>query len=192
MEYELIKFINNNLELEVKVSPDEETVWLSKDDMSILFNRDRSVITRHIDNVYKDGEFDKESTCAKNARMSQIRTRSYETELFNLDVVISVGHRVKSPNCAIFRQWAKDTLDRLNNRAVEPNIIVFNNNDISLDVKIMPDNDTVYLTKDQMSILFGRNRSVITRHINNIFLEGELDENRVCAKNARTGPDGKK
>ena len=61
MKYELVKFVNNNLELEVSVSPEEETVWLSKEDMSILFNRDRSVISRHIKNIFECKELEEKS-----------------------------------------------------------------------------------------------------------------------------------
>lgn len=71
MSYEIIKFQNDNVELEVSVSPEEETVWLSKTQMSTLFNRDRTVISRHINNIYKEGELDKKSTCAKNAHIPE-------------------------------------------------------------------------------------------------------------------------
>lgn len=56
--YQILKFKENNIEMDVNVSPNENTVWLSKDDMSILFQRDRSVITRHISNIYKEGEIE--------------------------------------------------------------------------------------------------------------------------------------
>ena len=82
-------------------------------------------------------------------------------------------------------------MSKMNNSQKESNIIIFNDKNLSLDVKIMPEENTVYLTQDQMVMLFGRSKSVISRHINNIFKEGELDENRVVAKNATTGPDGK-
>lgn len=68
-KYEVIKFEQGNLTLDVNVSPNEDTVWLSKEDMSTLFDRDRSVITKHINNIYKEGELDRESTCAKNAQV---------------------------------------------------------------------------------------------------------------------------
>lgn len=66
---EVVKFEQDNLILDVNVSPNEDTVWLSKEDMSTLFDRDRSVITKHINNIYKEGELDRESTCAKNAHV---------------------------------------------------------------------------------------------------------------------------
>ena len=80
--YEVVKFEQDNLILDVNVSPNEDTVWLSKEDMSTLFDRDRSVITKHINNIYKEGELDRESTCAKNAHVrlegSRTITRTIE------------------------------------------------------------------------------------------------------------------
>ncbi len=67
MKYELVKFVNNNLELEVNVSPDEDTVWVTKEQISRLFSRDKSVISRHIKNIFKDGELDEKQVVAKNA-----------------------------------------------------------------------------------------------------------------------------
>ena len=110
MNFELIKFENNNVELEVSVSPEEDTVWLTKDQIAVLFDRDRTVISKHINNIYKEGELDRKSTCAKNAHIPSTRNRLYETELYNLDVIISVGYRVKSKNGVIFRKWATSVL----------------------------------------------------------------------------------
>ena len=110
MDYEVIKFENDNVELEVNVSPEEETVWLTKDQMATLFDRDRTVISRHINNIYKENELDRKSTCAKNAHIPSTRNRLYETELYNLDVIISVGYRVKSKNGVAFRKWALSVL----------------------------------------------------------------------------------
>ena len=108
MSYELIKFENDNVELEVSVSPEEDTVWLSKEQMSLLFDRNRSVISRHIKSIYEEGELNKESSCAKNAH--EVNGQIHYTDLYNLDVVISVGYRVKSKNGILFRKWAISVL----------------------------------------------------------------------------------
>ena len=81
--------------------PDDETVYLTKDQMSILFGRTRSVISRHTNNIFLEGELDRDSLCAKNAH--KVNGQTYYTEYFSLDVIISVGYRVKSPNATIFR-----------------------------------------------------------------------------------------
>ena len=106
MKYELVKFVNNNLELEVTVSPEEETVWLSKEDMSFLFNRDRSVISRHIKNIFESNELEEKS----NVHFLHIANSDKPVTFYNLDVVISVGYRVKSSNGVVFRKWASKVL----------------------------------------------------------------------------------
>ena len=106
MKYELVKFVNNNLELEINVSPDEDIVWLSKEDMSILFDRDRSVISRHIKNIFECDELEEKS----NVHFLHIANSDKPVPYYSLDVVISVGYRVKSPNGVIFRKWANAVL----------------------------------------------------------------------------------
>ena len=112
MNYEIIKFENGNVELEVNVSPEEETVWLTVEQIATLFDRDRTVVLKHINNIYKEGELDEKSTCAKNAQVQNegIRSVTRMIAFYNLDVIISVGYRVKSKNGVIFRKWATSVL----------------------------------------------------------------------------------
>ena len=94
--------------LEVKM--DKDTVWLSQAQMAELFQKDRSVIGRHINNVYKEKELTRDITCAKFAHMGTDADQTYYTTLYNLDVIISVGYRVKSQRGTQFRQWANKVL----------------------------------------------------------------------------------
>ena len=131
--YELVKFKNQSLVLDVEVSPDEDTVWLTKEQMALLFDRDRSVISRHITNIYKEGELDKTSSCAKNAH--KVNGQIHYTEHYNLDVIISVGYRVKSKNGIIFRKWASSILKDylIKGYTISPNrTLVTNENYINL------------------------------------------------------------
>ena len=107
---EIIIFENQNVKLEVNMK--DETVWLSLDQMAELFERDKSVISRHISNIFKEEELDKDSTVAKFATVQNEggRTIRRNIEYYNLDVVISVGYRVKSKNGTKFRQWANKIL----------------------------------------------------------------------------------
>ena len=95
-------------EVRVDVRLDRETVWLTKQQMAELFGRDRSVVTRHIRNVFSEGEVDPKATCAKFAQVKSEgeRTVSRETDHFNLEVIISVGYRVRSAQGTWFRKWA--------------------------------------------------------------------------------------
>ena len=97
-------------QLDVKL--EGETVWLSQSQMSELFQTDRTVINRHIKNIYKSGELDEKATCAKNTlvRLEGNRTVTRNIPYYNLDVIISVGYRVNSIRGTRFRQWANSVL----------------------------------------------------------------------------------
>lgn len=95
---------DGRIKLDVQIGG--ETVWLTKGQMAELFGRDRTVIGRHIANIYKEGELHKEITCAKIAHMGSEGDQEYNPEYYNLDVVISVGYRVHSVQGVRFRQWA--------------------------------------------------------------------------------------
>ena len=87
-----------------------DTVWLSQAQMAELFQKDRTVIGRHISNIYKEHELERETTCANFAHMGKEADQTYQTTLYNLDVVISVGYRVKSQRGTQFRIWANKVL----------------------------------------------------------------------------------
>ena len=101
---------NETIQLEVHLQ--NETVWLSLTQMAQLFDRDKSVISRHIREIYKEQELQKEATVAKNATVQKEGNREIvrQIEYYNLDVIISVGYRVKSQRGVQFRQWANRVL----------------------------------------------------------------------------------
>lgn len=100
---EIVIFEAENGEIQVKL--EQETVWLSLNQLVELFGRDKSVISRHLGNVFKEGELERDSVVAKNATTAS-DGKTYQIDFFNLDVIISVGYRVKSPQGVRFRQWA--------------------------------------------------------------------------------------
>ncbi len=95
---------DESISLEVRL--EDETVWLTQQQIADLFGRDRTVIGRHIRNCFKEKELDPNITCAKFAHMGIDADQIYETTMYNLDVIISVGYRVKSQVGTRFRQWA--------------------------------------------------------------------------------------
>ena len=100
---------------ELPVKTDGETVWLTQRQMCQLFGRDRTVITKHINNIFKEGELVREVVCAKFAHTTphgavKGKSQIHEVVLYNLDVIISVGYRVKSLQGTRFRQWATRVL----------------------------------------------------------------------------------
>lgn len=95
---------DSTVSLEVRV--ENETVWLTQQQMSELFQRERSVITRHINNIFKEGELEEKS----NVHFLHIANSDKPVKVFSLDVIISVGYRVKSQRGIQFRQWANKVL----------------------------------------------------------------------------------
>ena len=106
MNNEIIKFMNGNLELDVTVTPDKDTVWLTANQMALLFDRDEKTIRKHINNTFKDREVEKENNTQK---MRVVGVKQF-VPFYSLDVIISVGYRVKSQNGIIFRKWATSIL----------------------------------------------------------------------------------
>jgi hypothetical protein len=120
--------------LEVKLV--EDTVWLSLNHMVAFFDRDKSVISRHIKNIFREGELDKRSVVAKYATTAS-DGKTYQIESFNLDVIIFVGYRVKSQRGTQFRIWAnkilKDYLVKgyaLNEKGLQGRILGYLNYDL--------------------------------------------------------------
>ena len=107
-KYELIKFEDGEFSLDVNVSPDEETVWLTQKDLTLLFNVDKSRISRHIKNILDEGELDF-SVVAENATTGT-DGKTYSTRYYNLDMIIAVGYRVNSKRGTQFRKWANSVL----------------------------------------------------------------------------------
>jgi len=93
---------SSNGKVNIDVLLQNETVWLSQQQISELFQKERSVITKHINNVFKEGELEEKS----NVQLLHIATSAKPVKFYNLDVIISVGYRVKSQQGTRFRQWA--------------------------------------------------------------------------------------
>jgi hypothetical protein len=109
----IIIFKTEDEKISVDVRFDEETVWLTLDQMAALFDRDKSTISRHIRNVFDEGELERQATVAYFATVQSEGARQVERQIeyYNLDVIISVGYRVKSLRGTQFRQWATKRLN---------------------------------------------------------------------------------
>lgn len=124
---EIVIYKTEDGKTKIDVKMQDETVWLTQEQMAMLFNKGRSTITEHINNVFKEGELDEKSVC-RESRQSHSFDRESNVKYYNLDVIISVGYRVKSLQGTQFRIWATQRLreyivkgftlddDRLKNR----------------------------------------------------------------------------
>ena len=104
--YDIVKFIDNDLELDITISPEEDNIWLSKNQIAELFDRDRSVISKHIKKIFDDYECDEKS----NVQKMHIPYSDKLVEFYSLDIIIAVGFKTNSKRAIIFRRWANKIL----------------------------------------------------------------------------------
>jgi len=112
---ELILYKTQDSDITIDVLVDNETVWLTQAQMGMLFDRNRTVINRHIRNVFREGELDEKVVCRDFRHTTQHgamadKTQNISVKIYNLDVIISVGYRVKSKRGTEFRIWANKVL----------------------------------------------------------------------------------
>ena len=176
---------DNTISLDVKL--ENETVWLSQSQMATLFGRDRTVIARHINNCYKEGELDKNITCAKFAHMGIDGDQVYETMMYNLDVIISVGYRVKSVYGTRFRQWANSVLKDyiVKGYAINDKIRIERYNELKDVVRLLAHtvNSQEKLTDDQSSGLF----SVVADYVYALDTLDRYDYQQLTIENTTDG-----
>ena len=112
---EIIIYQSEDGKIRLDVRLENNSVWLSQEQIALLFSKGRTTITEHISNIFKEGELNKEKVCRKIRHTTQHgdvegKTQSKEVTLYNLDVIISVGYRVKSIVGTRFRQWTTERL----------------------------------------------------------------------------------
>jgi len=157
-------------ELELNVSVENETVWLNRNQISELFGRDVKTIGKHIGNVFNDKELEQKSTVAKFAtvQIEGEREINREIEYYNLDVIISVGYRVKSQKGVRFRQWATSVL-----KSYIQNGYVINSDKITNDRFVSLEHE-VTLLKSQMQNMKALIKENNIKPNQGIFFEGQI------------------
>jgi len=110
-KFDLVRFTDNDFELDVRADSENETVWLTQEEISALFDRNQGVISRHINNIFKEGELRRDTSMQKMHKSQNDNNQNYRPPVYyNLDVIISVGYRVKSRRGVLFRRWANKIL----------------------------------------------------------------------------------
>ena len=151
-KYELVKFKDGELEVEVSVSPKEETIWMTLDQIALLFGRDKSVISRHIKKIFALDELNKNQVVAKNATTAS-DGKVYQMTYYNLDMIISLGYRVNSKRGILFRKWANQILKDylLKGYAINENrVVVTNENYIELRNEVASINNRLVKIEDKV------------------------------------------
>ena len=166
---------DDSIRLEVKL--DQDTVWLTQAQMTELFRTTRNNITMHIRNIFKEKELDEKSVCKESLHTAADGKR-YRTKIYNLDVIISVGYRVKSPIGTRFRQWANAVIKQylLQGYSVNRHLIALQEN---MD-KRMPHIEDVQAKQQQQLDFFIRTS---TPPAEMVFFEGDFYTARVALEN---------
>ena len=189
-ELQTIKYVTNNVELNIKIDYEKETVWLTIEDISCLFERDRTVISKQIKNIFIKNLLIENSVCANFAHTATDR-KTYNIKHYNLEIVILIGNKIDQKKTSEFKEYILDIIKEYKKAHKRYEIVKFIDKTFEIDVNIDPDEETVWLTQKEIAELFEKDRKTISRHINNIFEEFELMENSVCSKKEHTGLDGK-
>jgi death-on-curing family protein len=177
----IYKAKDGSQQLEVRL--DEETVWLTQKQITELFDRDRTVIAKHIGNIFKEGELKEKSVCANFAHTAG-DGKTYEVQYYNLDIIISVGYRVKSKRGTQFRQWAtqrlKDHLVKgytLNEKRLQQ--VVQNMHQLEQAVKLIQQSGT----SEQLSATEAKGLlEIITNYTHSFILLNQFDSNSLPDK----------
>ena len=189
MNKEYIKEVykNDEVELEIKVDLDYESVWLNQDDLSKLYKIERSWIGR----VIKQNIQNSDRCCAKLAQHLP-DGRVFQKKHYSLEVIEKIGYKINVDITKDFINFSNDLLNELRNKSSEKwlPIEVFSDGDVRLEVSVSPNEDTVWLSQNQISILYSISKSNTSEHINNILNDGELD-NSVVRFFRTTASDGK-
>jgi hypothetical protein len=182
---------DSNIQIEVLF--EEETVWLTIDQMAILYSKSRATVNEHILNIFKEGELMQEKVMRKIGN-SDFSTKP--TNYYNFDLILSLGYRVRSSQTAPFRVWSMDIIAE--EKAIQSPVVLQNSDiifytdpDGKLHIELTYDGDTFWTTQRQMGELFNVETQTINYHLQQIFDSKELNRYSVIRKIRITAVDGK-
>ena len=171
-KYELIKFEDGDFSLNVNVSPKEDTVWLTQKQMAALFEVTIDNVSLHIKNILNDKEL--EFTVVEESSITAIDGKKYKTKLYNLDMIISVGYRVKSKRGIMFRRWANSILKQY----LMKGYVINENRCLAHSDNLVQMNNTINNINDRLKNLEYEFKSITSTDIfkDKIFYNGQLFE----------------
>ena len=189
MNKEYIKetYKNDEIELEVKIDLDYESVWLNQDDLSKLYQRSQSSIAKIISKLNSNN-----TSVYSKMEYTGPDGKKYLVKHYSLEVIEKIGYKINVDITKDFINFSKNLLNELRNKNEDKwlPIEVFSDGDVRLEVSVSPSEDTVWLSQNQISMLYNISKSNTSEHINNIINDGELD-NSVVRFFRTTASDGK-
>ena len=174
---------DETVRLEVRIQ--EDSVWLTQQQIADLFGTKRPAITKHLKNIYSSGELDERSTCSILELMGNDGRQMYSTKFYNLDVILSVGYRVNSINATAFRRWANQVLKEylLRGYAVRQQLQAFQ---MQLDTRIDEQNKRIRLLEEKTNLHSEKIDFFIRTNLpplEGVLFEGQVLDARLFAEN---------
>ena len=174
---------DETVRLEVRIQ--EDSVWLTQQQIADLFGTKRPAITKHLKNIYSSGELDERSTCSILELMGNDGRQMYSTKFYNLDVILSVGYRVCSINATAFRRWANQVLKEylLRGYAVRQQLQAFQ---MQLDTRIEEQNKRIRLLEEKTDLHSEKIDFFIRTNlppVEGVLFEGQVLDARLFAEN---------
>ena len=183
-ELQTIKYITNNVELNIRVDYEEETVWVTTEQIAILFEKERTLISKNIKKIFTKKELEGSTVCANFAHTAS-DGKTYNIKHYNLEIVILIGNKIDQKKTSEFKEYVLDIIKEYKKAHKHNEIVKFIDKTLEIDVNIDPTEETVWLTQAQIAILYDKSKSTINEHINNI-LSTELNEKEVVRKFGKT------
>ncbi len=172
MSYEIKRFISGDIQLDILFDKNNRCAWLSIKDMCALYKKTRNALTKHITNTIKVTS-DVTDYVTNNNHDGVLKRTINHINYYNHELVIEIGKKQSYSITQSFSDWCDSIIG---NNEMQSNIIRFDNGNVSLNVKISPEEETVYLSQEQLAILFGTSIPNVSMHINNIYESGELSK----------------
>ena len=173
-DFKTTSFVDQDFQMDVNVSLEEKTIWLSVEQMANLFKKDRSVITRYIKRIYTNNQDKKMHNSCKIAQVQLDDTNEVgrKIKVYNLDIILLISQYARSNRGYLLKEFLDRYLNE--NASIENEIITYSNGNVQIAVSVSPKEETVWLTANQISMLFDTSLQNVTMHIKNIYEEGEI------------------
>ena len=170
--YQIATFEDNDFTLDVRVDIINKTIWLSMKEIMKLFGKSKPTISKSISKVYEQNSLKNGGIGKKYETVLSTRNRLYEQALYNLDLIKEIGVLVKSNRGILLEKFLLEYLMKTDENNTD--IIIYNNGEVSLDVRISPLEETVWLNQNQIAELFDTSQQNVSLHIQNILNDGEV------------------
>ena len=180
-----INYKNSDISIDINFSIEEDTIWMTQKDLSILFNKSLSTMSEQI--IKTKHLLSENGSTIRKFRSVATNGKTYKMSYYNLEIIQLIGNKINPMFTNEFVSWCKEQLGKEKNQImpIESNIIRFIDGDISLDVNVIPEENTVYLSQDQIALLFDTSVPNVSMHIKNIYDSCELDK-KATLKNFLT------